>query len=75
MTAQLLSATRVMGPVTICPAKPGDLPAIVDLVRSVNLPPDGIEDALEYFWVAREGEQTVGTVGLECMPIWRCCAR
>jgi phosphinothricin acetyltransferase len=54
-----------MGPITICPAKPGDLPAILDLIRSVNLPPNGIEDSLEYFWVAREGEQTVGTIGLE----------
>src|SRR5262249_18252607 len=26
---------------------------------------EGIEAAMEYFWVAREGEQTVGTVGLE----------
>jgi len=65
MTALFLSATRVMGPVTICPAKPGDLPAILDLVRSVNLPPEGIADALEYFWVATEGEHTIGTVGLE----------
>jgi phosphinothricin acetyltransferase len=54
-----------MGAVTICPAKPGDLPAIVALARSVNLPPDGIAGALEYFWVAREGEQTVGSIGLE----------
>ena len=65
MTAHLLSATRGVGAVTIFPAKPGDLPAILDLVRAMNLPPDGIEDALEYFWVARQGAQIVGTVGLE----------
>jgi phosphinothricin acetyltransferase len=61
----LLSAIREVGSVVILPAKPGDLPAILALVCTVNLPPDGIEDALEYFWVAREGERIVGTAGLE----------
>jgi phosphinothricin acetyltransferase len=65
MVEPALSPIREMGAVTILPARPGDLPAILHLIRSVDLPPDGIEDALEYFWVAREGESIVGTVGLE----------
>lgn len=65
MPEQLLSPTRAIGPITVLPAKPGDVPGIVTLVQSVNLPPDGIEEALEYFWVAREQHQLVGTVGLE----------
>jgi len=31
----------------------------------VHLPPEGIAEAMEYFWVARAGEYIVGTVGLE----------
>lgn len=59
------TATRVIGPHTIVPAKPGDLPAILQLIHAVALPPDGIEDAMAYFWVAWEEEAIVGTVGLE----------
>jgi len=44
---------------------PGDVRAILDLVESVHLPPEGIAEAMEYFWVARAGERIVGTVGLE----------
>jgi len=65
MTSSQLSTTRLMGAATLAPARPGDAPAILDLVRAVQLPPEGIEATLEYFWVAREGEQIVGTVGLE----------
>ncbi len=65
MTSGQLSTTRLVGAVTLTPARPGDVPAILDLVRAVQLPPEGIEATLEYFWVAREGEQIVGTVGLE----------
>jgi amino-acid N-acetyltransferase len=61
----MLSAIRGVGTSTIHPAKPGDLPAILDLVRAVNLPPEGIAEALEYFWVAREGDRIIGSVGLE----------
>jgi len=44
---------------------PGDVRAILDLVEAVHLPPEGIAEAMEYFWVARVGEDIVGTVGLE----------
>jgi amino-acid N-acetyltransferase len=44
---------------------PGDVRAILDLVDAVHLPPEGIAEAMEYFWVARAGERIVGTVGLE----------
>jgi phosphinothricin acetyltransferase len=65
MLEQALSPMRVVGPVTIMPAKPADAPAILDLVHTVNLPRDGVEEALEHFWVARQHGQIVGTVGLE----------
>jgi len=65
MTASQIAATRVVGGVSITPAMPGDVRAILDLVESVHLPPEGIAEAMEYFWVARAGEYIVGTVGLE----------
>ena len=65
MTASQLAATRVVGGVSITPAMPGDVHAILDLVEAVHLPPEGIAEAMEYFWVARAGERIVGTVGLE----------
>ena len=65
MTTSQLSTRRVVGTVTLTPALPGDLPAILDLVRAVHLPPEGIAETIAYFWVAREGERIVGTVGLE----------
>ena len=65
MTASQLAATRVVGGVLITPAIPGDECAILDLVEAVHLPPEGIPEAMDYFWVARAGEGIVGTVGLE----------
>ena len=65
MTASQLAATSVVGEVIITPAMPGDVHAILDLVGAVHLPPEGIAEAMEYFWVARVGERIVGTVGLE----------
>jgi phosphinothricin acetyltransferase len=65
MLEHVLAAKRVVGPITILPARPEDLAAILDLVQAVNLPPDGIVEALEYFWLARHDERLVGTVGLE----------
>jgi amino-acid N-acetyltransferase len=65
MTASQLTATRAVGKVIITPAMPGDVRAILDLVGVVDLPPEGIAAAMEYFWVARAGERIVGTVGLE----------
>ena len=65
MTASQISARRVVGAATLTPALPGDVPAILDLVRAVHLPPEGIAETIAYFWVAREGERLIGTVGLE----------
>ncbi len=65
MTASQISTTRLVGTVTLTPALPGEVGAILDLGRAVQLPPEGIEETIAYFWVAREGEDIVGTVGLE----------
>ena len=65
MTASQLAATRVVGGVIVTPAMPGDVCAILDLVETVHLPPEGIAAAMEYFWVARAGERLIGAVGLE----------
>jgi L-amino acid N-acyltransferase YncA len=65
MAMYSLSATREAGAATIGPAKPGDGPAIRQLLHSLDLPDQGIENAMTYFWVARGGEGIVGSVGLE----------
>jgi len=65
MTSGQISTTRLVGAVTLTPALPGDLHTILDLVRAVHLPPEGIAETIAYFWVAREGERIIGTVGLE----------
>ena len=65
MTACQLAATRVVGGISITPALPGEVRAILALVAAVHLPLAGITEAMDYFWVARAGEQIVGTVGLE----------
>jgi len=65
MTAGPLLTTRLVGRATRTPALPGEVRAILDLVGAVYLPPEGIEETIAYFWVAREGERIVGTVGLE----------
>ena len=65
MTASQPAATCAVGGVSITPAMPGDVRAILDLVEAVHLPPEGIAEAMEYFWVARAGERIIGTVGLE----------
>jgi len=65
MTASQIAPTRLVGANTPTPALPGEVDAILDLVRAVQLPPEGIAETLAYFWVAREGDRIVGTVGLE----------
>ena len=65
MIASQISARRVVGAATLTPALPSDVPAILDLVRAVHLPSEGIAETIAYFWVAREGERIIGTVGLE----------
>lgn len=62
---ELVPVRRVNEAVRILPAKPGELAAICALVRAVGLPPEGVAEALPYFWVAREGDTLVGTIGLE----------
>jgi amino-acid N-acetyltransferase len=49
----------------ITPAMPGDMRAILALVEAVHLPPEGIAEAMEYFWVARADAHIVGAVSLE----------
>src|SRR5215470_13054434 len=65
MTAGQISTTHLVGAVTLTPALPGDMPAILDLIGAVHLPPEGVAETMEYFWVARAGEHIVGTIGLE----------
>ena len=65
MTASQIAPRRLVGAITVTPALPGEVDAILDLVRTVQLPPEGITETMAYFWVAREGERIVGTVGLE----------
>lgn len=65
MIVSQLAATRVVGGVSITPAMPGDVRAILGLVEAVHLPPEDIAGAMEYFWVARTAERIVGAVGLE----------
>lgn len=60
-----LSPTRLVGAVRIVPAKPGDLPAILGVLHTVNLPTAGVDTAMPYFWVAKDGERVAGCVGLE----------
>ena len=57
MTASQISARRVVGAATLTPALPGDVDTILDLIRAVHLPPEGIAETIAYFWVAREGER------------------
>jgi len=63
MTAGQITPTR--GAITLRPALPGEVGTILDLVRAVQLPPEGMAETIAYFWVAREGGRIVGTVGLE----------
>ena len=65
MTASQTSTARIVGAATLTPALPGDARAILDLVRAVHIPPEGIAGTIAYFWVAREAGRIIGTVGLE----------
>lgn len=42
MTAGQIAPTRLVGASTLTPALPGKVGAILDLVRAVQLPPEGI---------------------------------
>lgn len=52
-------------PLQVEPALPGDLPEILELLRVVALPSDGVPEHLGGFVVARAAGQVVGCVGLE----------
>lgn len=54
---------------TIQPAQSSELPAIQDLLRSVELPHEDLTPArLNHFLVAREEDRLSGVVGLEPTP-------
>lgn len=50
---------------TITPAQPTDLNAILALLQSHNLPPEGVAEHLPHMWVARADDALLGCVGLE----------
>ena len=51
---------------TITDASANDLPAILELLSQVQLPPDGVADNINNFLVARdESSRLVATIGLE----------
>ena len=54
-----------MSPTTVEPARPGDLEPILALLSECGLPAAGVADHLADFWVAREGDELAGSVGLE----------
>jgi amino-acid N-acetyltransferase len=47
-------------------AEPRELPDVLGLLKECGLPPDGVEENLDSFLVARESQTLLGTVGLEC---------
>jgi len=52
--------------ITITDASPKDLPDILDLLSQVQLPHDGVAEAVGAFLVARDGSsRLIATVGLE----------
>lgn len=50
----------------IGPAAPGDLPAILALLKRAKLPPDGLAPHLDTTLVLRQGNAIVGSAALEC---------
>ncbi len=53
-----------MSPTTVEPAQPEDLESILALLSECGLPATGVADHLADFWVAREGADLAGTVGM-----------
>ena len=51
--------------VTLTPAAPADLPAVLDLLERSTLPRAGIEEHLDTTIVAKEGERVVGCAAVE----------
>lgn len=55
-----------MNDVRISRATRADLPELLALLAAVSLPPEGVEDYLDGFMVARDGEgHLMGSIGLE----------
>jgi amino-acid N-acetyltransferase len=57
-----------MTKIQILPATAADLPAILKLLESQSLPLDGLEDHLSSTFVAKEGNEIVGSVAIEVYP-------
>jgi amino-acid N-acetyltransferase len=57
--------TRAPDGVTIEPAAPGDLPAVLALLTAASLPREGVADHFPRFLVARRAGDVVGSIGLE----------
>src|SRR5262245_64718992 len=51
--------------ITIGPACPGDLPAVLALLERSGLPQDGLSEHLATTLVARDGDAIVGSAALE----------
>ncbi|RMF84568.1 MAG: GNAT family N-acetyltransferase [Nitrospinota bacterium] len=65
MVERIFPRRSTVGTATILPAKPGDLSAILELMTTVQLPQAGISEAIEHFWIAREGAKIIGSIGVE----------
>lgn len=51
--------------VTIAKATKNDIEPLSELLRKENLPPDDIENWIDYFLILKDGAATIGGVGLE----------
>ena len=54
-----------MNTISLTPAIPADQEAINTLLVEANLPNQDFADHLAHFWVARQNEQVIGSIGLE----------
>jgi arsenate reductase len=52
-------------PITIAAATAADLPAVQALLARCKLPTDDLPGDLSHFFVAREGDRLIGSIGLE----------
>lgn len=50
----------------ITEAGAGDLDAVLALLSRVNLPTEGVAEHFGHFFVARDGGELIGCVGMEC---------
>lgn len=54
-----------MDSLILAPAQPADLPAVLALLSTNQLPPDGLADHFDAAVVARDGTRIVGSAALE----------